>query len=128
MYSIFLSKKSLIYRENVNRYADVNINYFCFMQDIAFKTYVKFIAGKNVFFPLFLKFTFNWRMIALWCVVSVSALHQGESAISSHPPLSCSAFSSFWFCCFVASEAASNSEVSRVLVVSERALSHQTGL
>ena len=27
-------------------------------------------------------------MIALWRVVSVSALHQGESAISLHPPLS----------------------------------------
>ena len=39
-----------------------------------------------------------------------------------------SAFSSFWFCCFVASEAASNSEFSRVLGVSEGALSHQTGL
>ena len=88
MYSIFLSKKFLIYRKNVNRYADVNINYFCFMQDIAFKTYVKFIAGENLFFALFLKFTFNWRMIALWRVVSVSALHQGESAVSLHPPLS----------------------------------------
>lgn len=64
---IFKPEISNLKGKVLTRCTDVNIDYFCFMKDITFKTYHKFIAERN-FFPLFFKFTFNWRMIAaMWC-------------------------------------------------------------